>query len=46
VADIDALAERLGSRGVEITWDDNFPGYRRFYAADNCGNRLEFLQPR
>ncbi|MFE7600923.1 VOC family protein [Streptomyces sp. NPDC057494] len=45
VADIDGLAERLTGRGVEVTWDDNFPGHRRFYVADCHGNRLEFLCP-
>ena len=30
--------------GLTVTWDDNFPGHRRFYVADNLGNRLEFLQ--
>ncbi|MEV4380653.1 VOC family protein [Streptosporangium sp. NPDC049644] len=44
VADLDALARHLAAKGVEVTWDDNFPGHRRFYAADNLGNRLEFLQ--
>jgi len=42
---IDALAERLASAGVEPQWDDALPGYRRFYALDPWGNRLEFLQP-
>ncbi|MEU5220061.1 VOC family protein [Streptomyces sp. NPDC020807] len=45
VAELDALAERLTGRGVEVTWDGNFPGYRRFYVADCHGNRLEFLSP-
>jgi catechol 2,3-dioxygenase-like lactoylglutathione lyase family enzyme len=45
VADIDALAERLTRLGVEISWDDNFPGHRRFYAIDCHENRLEFLSP-
>lgn len=45
VADLDGLADRLTTRGVEIVWDDAFPGYRRFYARDNVGNRLEFLSP-
>lgn len=45
VADIDALARRLSERGVEVDWDDNFPGHRRFYAHDPLGNRLEFLEP-
>ncbi|WP_255607754.1 VOC family protein [Micromonospora sp. PLK6-60] len=45
VGDLDALAARLTANDVEVTWDDNFPGHRRFYAFDNLGNRLEFLQP-
>lgn len=32
------------SKGVEVTWDDDFPGHRRLYAFDTLGNRLEFLQ--
>ncbi|MDF5757687.1 VOC family protein [Spongiactinospora sp. TRM90649] len=44
VAALDELAERLTAGGVEVTWDDNFPGHRRFYAHDNSGNRLEFIQ--
>lgn len=43
---LDAVAERLTDRGVEVTWDDTFPGMRRFYAFDLLGNRLEFLEPR
>ncbi len=45
VADLDGLAARLAAAGVAVTWDDAFPGHRRFYACDNSGNRLEFLQP-
>lgn len=44
VDDLDALAKTFEDHGVEITWDDNFPGHRRFYADDPVGNRLEFLQ--
>ena len=36
----------LAEKGVEVDWDDNFPGMRRFYAFDLLGNRLEFLEPR
>lgn len=43
VADLDAVAARLADGGVAVDWDPNFPGYRRFYAADPVGNRLEFL---
>lgn len=45
VRDLDRLADHLTARGVAITWDQALPGFRRFYAADNCGNRLEFLRP-
>ncbi|WP_447039274.1 VOC family protein [Streptomyces sp. DSM 118878] len=45
VRGIEAFAERLVSRGTEITWDDDLPGHRRFYADDPVGNRLEFLEP-
>jgi catechol 2,3-dioxygenase-like lactoylglutathione lyase family enzyme len=44
VGDLDALAERLTGHDVEVVWDDHFPGHRRFYAYDNLGNRLEFIQ--
>ncbi len=46
VADLDALADRLERHGAPVTWDDAFPGMRRFYTEDVFGNRLEFLQPR
>jgi catechol 2,3-dioxygenase-like lactoylglutathione lyase family enzyme len=45
VADLDAFAQRLEDRGVAVTWDDNFPGFRRCYVADPHGNRLELLEP-
>jgi hypothetical protein len=41
VDDLDALAARIG----DVTWDDELPGVRRFYASDPFGNRLEFLEP-
>lgn len=44
VADLDALAARLGEAGVAVERDDALPGVRRFYAADPWGNRLELLQ--
>ncbi len=46
VSGIDALATRLGAHGVDVRWDDDFPGMRRFYTADPFGNRLEMLEPR
>ena len=44
VADLDALRERLVSKGFVAIGDDNLPGTRRFYAEDPWGNRLEFLE--
>lgn len=44
VHDIDGLAERFAAGGTDLQWDDGFPGFRRFYVADNVGNRLEFLE--
>jgi len=37
-----ALAARLGGSGVEVVWDQAWPGASRFYASDPWGNRLEF----
>jgi catechol 2,3-dioxygenase-like lactoylglutathione lyase family enzyme len=45
VTGLDALAARLTDGGVAVRWDGEFPGYRRFYADDPFGNRLEFLEP-
>jgi catechol 2,3-dioxygenase-like lactoylglutathione lyase family enzyme len=45
VDDLDDVVARLQAAGQAGTWDDQFPGHRRIYAADPFGNRLEFLQP-
>lgn len=45
VADLRGLADALAVGGVAVTWDGEFPGHERFYAADPFGNRLEFLEP-
>jgi catechol 2,3-dioxygenase-like lactoylglutathione lyase family enzyme len=45
VEGLTVLARRLEESGHPVTWDDDFPGHDRFYAADPFGNRLEFLQP-
>jgi catechol 2,3-dioxygenase-like lactoylglutathione lyase family enzyme len=45
VRNLHALAERLQAAGVDVKWDDDLPGYRRFYASDPWGNRLELLWP-
>jgi catechol 2,3-dioxygenase-like lactoylglutathione lyase family enzyme len=45
VGNLRALAARLADAHITIDWDDTFPGYSRFYAADPVGNRLEFMEP-
>jgi catechol 2,3-dioxygenase-like lactoylglutathione lyase family enzyme len=42
---LDELAERIEAHGVEVQWDDSFPGFRRCYVADPFGNRVELLEP-
>jgi catechol 2,3-dioxygenase-like lactoylglutathione lyase family enzyme len=44
--DIDRVAERVRMAGYPVTWDDNFPGYRRFYTRDGAGNRIEIMSER
>jgi len=43
VEDIDAVARRVAAAGFDVAWDDELPGYRRFYTADGAGNRVELL---
>jgi catechol 2,3-dioxygenase-like lactoylglutathione lyase family enzyme len=43
VDDIDEVASRLAAAGCPVAWDDDLPGYRRFYTADSHGNRVEIL---
>ena len=45
VTDLDDVVRRLRSAGQNVTWDGDFPGFRRIYAHDPFGNRLEFLEP-
>lgn len=45
VRDLDALAGRLRAAGHDVRADGLLPGFRRFYADDPAGNRLEFLEP-
>jgi len=46
VTDLTAFANHLQACDVPVAWDDNFPGFHRFYTNDPFGNRLEFLQPK
>ena len=43
VDDVDELADRIEREGLDLTWDSNFPAYRRFHLADPHGNRVEIL---
>ena len=43
-AGIDGLAERLVAAGHPVRWDKAIAGRRRFFSADPCGNRLEFIE--
>ena len=43
VPDLDAVRARLEGAGVRCTADERLPGFRRFYAADPFGNRIELL---
>jgi catechol 2,3-dioxygenase-like lactoylglutathione lyase family enzyme len=45
VSGLDEWAARLTAAGYPVSFDDDFPGMRRFYSADPHGNRLEFLEP-
>ena len=42
--ELDALRRRLEFADVRIADHRDLPGYRRFYAFDPFGNRLEFLE--
>lgn len=45
VIDIHTFATRLTAHGAPVLWNEELPGYRRFYSEDPVGNRLEFLEP-
>lgn len=44
VTDLDEVVRRLHSAGQDVSWDAEFPGFRRVYASDPFGNRMEFLE--
>ncbi len=45
VDDLVSFAATLERHGVEVEWDDRFPGFLRCYVADPHGNRIELLEP-
>ena len=44
VTDLDDVVRRLVAAGQTVSWDADFTGFRRVYAHDPFGNRLEFLE--
>ena len=44
VTDVDEVAARLAAAGIDVAFNDEIPGVRRFETADPFGNRLEFRQ--
>lgn len=42
--ELDALKGRLETADIRTEVDRQLPGYRRFYAYDPFGNRIEFLE--
>lgn len=44
VDNLPALQGRLERAGVEIVWDTQLDGHRRFYIRDCFGNRLELIE--
>jgi catechol 2,3-dioxygenase-like lactoylglutathione lyase family enzyme len=46
VEDINQVADRVRLAGHPIRWDNELPGYRRFYTRDAAGNRVEILTER
>ena len=44
VSDLDGLASRLAAAGLDVAYNDEIPGTKRFETADPFGNRLEFRQ--
>ena len=45
VDNLDGMAKRIEDAGGEVEWDELLPGFRRCYARDPFGNRLELLEP-
>lgn len=44
VNDLDQLIAQFHDAGQEVHQDTDFPGFRRIYAHDPFGNRLEFME--
>ena len=46
VTDLDALAARLVTAGVDVRWDSEIPDVSRCFVDDPWGNRIELLASR
>ncbi|MGC4106411.1 MAG: hypothetical protein QM753_08655 [Thermomicrobiales bacterium] len=44
VENLDGWAAAIAKAGQGVVFDSDLPGFRRFYASDPVGNRLEFLE--
>jgi hypothetical protein len=44
VSDIITVANHLSANNIDIAWDENIPGRKRFYVHDNVENRIEIVQ--
>ena len=44
VTDLEEVAARLAAAGIDVAFNEEIPGTRRFETADPFGNRLEFRQ--
>lgn len=45
VGDLDELVARLRAAGVPVRDDEPLEGYKRVYADDPFGNRIELMEP-
>jgi len=44
IKELEALRDRLISKGIDVVEDEPLEGAKRFYASDPFGNRLEFIE--
>lgn len=42
--DLDNIAADFAAADISITWDQDLPGFRRFYVDDPFGNRIEIME--
>ncbi len=42
--DLDAIAARFSAADIVVAWDQDLPGFRRFYVDDPFDNRIEIME--